>query len=721
MKNNMNLAVIVLNYNDPDNTNRYIKEIKNYKCVDKIVVIDNKSPDNSYEQLKKLSSNKVDVIISQENKGYAYGNNFAIKYLNEKYGEFKYIAISNPDVEVSEDAYNQCLKFLEAHDDVAIAAPRMYDINDNPHQLSGWKLRSLKGDIMDSSPALTTIFQKPHIERYDELYLSRDVAYVDCVAGSFFIIRHSAFKEVGYFDENTFLYFEEDILGNKLKSKKYKNVVLNTCKFKHFESVTIDKNMNYMRKFKNLQKSKMYYHKTYNFRCNKFYNKWKLIALYLITVLRPVEDKLKINKLVTKIKYFTFKGLKNKIKKPFIKLKSINKDNLKIKLVKLFIMIIQTILLPLTIIQRKLRRKPKVLYFSLVTWKWIKQRPHFVPLEISNSNKFKVDYRYQTLYDKYMPKDSNNYVKNDVELNKNFRIIPFKILPANTPKNIRKNTIRSILRTSFWNYDKIIITQPNQMDFFFMKVNKLKKVEFYYEAMDNYEAWEPNKAGYLEKQEKLIRNSKHLIVSAEKLKEKFMNMYNLDESFCTVIRNGYDKNTFKNWKKEKTEFNHPCVTYIGTIDDWFDFDNVVSYARKHKEVFFNIIGPINPNVKNRIEKIKEKNIIFPGPIEHHLVPQYINDSDVMMMPFLLNDVIEFVDPVKIYEYLYMKKPIVTSYWNELDQFKGLVNFYNKDNFESVLNKALESKFKETDKYKKIIHDSSWDNRLKDYIKILEEK
>ena len=37
----MNLAVVVLNYNDPDNTNRYIKEIENYKCIDKIVVIDN--------------------------------------------------------------------------------------------------------------------------------------------------------------------------------------------------------------------------------------------------------------------------------------------------------------------------------------------------------------------------------------------------------------------------------------------------------------------------------------------------------------------------------------------------------------------------------------------------------------------------------------------------------------------------------------------------------
>lgn len=712
MKNNNKLAVVILNYNDPENTLRYVNEIKNYKCIDRIVVIDNKSTDDSYKKLKKLASTKIDVIISEDNKGYAYGNNYAIRYLNEKYGEYKYITISNPDVKVSEDAYNQCLKFLEKNDDVAIAAPRMYDINDNPHQLSGWKLRSLKGDIMDSSPTLTTIFQKPHIERYDEAYLNSDVAYVDCVAGSFFIIRHEAFKQAGYFDENTFLYFEEDILGNKLKSLNYKSVVLNTCKFNHFESVTVDKNMNQIRKFKNLQKSKRYYHRTYNFRCNKFYNAWKLIFLDLITFFRPIEEKLKINKIVFKIKYFSFK-------KYFQKIKSMSKDEKILNTVKFLIMVIQTLLLPFTMFQKKLRRKPKVLYFSLVTWKWIKQRPHFVPLEIANSKKFRVDYRYQTLYDKYMPKDANNYVKNDVQCGSNFKIKPFKILPANTRKNILINSIRSILRTSFWNYDKIIITQPNQMDFFFMKVNKLKKVEFYYEAMDNYEAWEYDKNAYLNKQRKLIENSRHLIISAEKLKEKFVNMYNLNDDFCTVIRNGYDKSTFKKYEKVDTKFNHPCVTYIGTIDDWFDFDNVVDYAQKHRDITFNIIGPVNPAINDKISNIKEENIIFHGPIEHHLVPQYIKDSDVMMMPFLLNDVIEYVDPVKIYEYLYMKKPIISSYWDELKQFEGLVNFYKNDDFEKVLNKALKTKFKETDKYKKIITESSWENRLKEYIKILE--
>ena len=703
MKTQNNLAVIILNYNDPDNTIRYVDEIKNYSCIDRIVIVDNKSPDGSYQKLKKLEKDNIDVIETDGNKGYAYGNNYAVRYLNEKYGEYKYIAISNPDVNVPEDSYEKCLKCLDKNPKIAIAAPRMYDINDNPHQLSGWKIRTLKGDIMDSSPFLTSLIQKPHIERYDEEYLNKDMAYVSCVAGSFFIIRHKAFKEVGYFDEKTFLYFEEDILGTKLKEKKYKNVVLNTCKFNHFESVTIDKNMKFYKKFKNLQKSKRYYHLHYNFRCNKWYTKWKIIPLDFVTFFRPIEDKIHLEKLAGPLRNIYCNGIL-------------------IYLIKVLILLIQLLLLPISIITKKLRRKKKVLYFSLVTWKWIKQRPHFVAMNIADSGKYKVDYRYQALYDKYMPKDNHkNLVKNSVEKHKNFKIKPFKIFPANKKIRIKLNAILCIIKTSFWNYDKIILTHPNQIDFFFMRVQKLKKVDFYYEAMDNYEAWENDKPGYLLKQHRLISNSKHLIISAEKLKEKFIKMYDLKPEFCTVVRNGYDKNTFENYKEVETKLKKPSITYIGTIDDWFDFKNVSKYASKYPNIYFNIIGPMNPAVKKEIKKISTKNIIFHGPIEHHLVPKYIEDSDVMIMPFLINDVIEYVDPVKLYEYLYMKKPVVSSYWKELDQFDGLVYFYkNPSEFEKVLNKALEGNFKETKNYQELMKESTWNSRLIEYLKILEK-
>ena len=122
-----------------------------------------------------------------------------------------------------------------------------------------------------------------------------------------------------------------------------------------------------------------------------------------------------------------------------------------------------------------------------------------------------------------------------------------------------------------------------------------------------------------------------------------------------------------------------------------------------------------------MESINLKNVIIHGPIEHSLVPSYIENSNVMIMPFIINDIIEYVDPVKIYEYLYFKKNIVSSYWPELDQFNGLIYYYHSDNeFEQAVNSALTTKFKENKKYKEIIKESKWDNRLKVYLDTLED-
>lgn len=697
MKQN-NLAVIILNYNDSDSAIKYVNKIKKYKCIDKILLVDNQSPDNSYEKMLHLKSDKIDVILTDGNYGYAYGNNFGVRYLNEQYGEFKYIAISNPDVEVPQDSYVQCLEFLDKHKNVAICAPRMLDINGNKHQLSGWKVRSFRGDVHDSSTFITRKINKPHIERYPENYLNKKVAYVDCVAGSFFIIKHDIFKKMGYFDENTFLYYEEDILGTKLVHNGYKNVVLNTCNFKHYESVTVDKNMSYLNKYKNLQKSKRYYHLHYDKQVNKWYNKWKIIVLDLVTLQEILSIKL------NNLKY------SNKI------LTKIRNEGKRIIILKTFFLILTYLLWPIFQFMRLFRSKKRVLYFSLVTWKWIKQRPHFVALGLTE--KFKVDYTYQSLVKKYQPKENaKSYVNNKVQYD-NFKVKPFKIYPI-VPKFNRINTYRNFIRTSLYNYDNIIFTQPHQIDFFFLKLLKIKKTNIYYECMDNYIGWEQDRNEYEKKERILINYAKHVFVSSDKLMKMLSKKYGVDESKFTVIRNGYDGNLFANTKSVEVPLKKPCITYIGTIDEWFDFKSVTTFAKKHPDINLYIIGPCGATIKTNISKIKLKNVYFPGPIEHDLVPSYIMQSDAMFMPFKLNEIIEYVDPVKMYEYLYYKKPVISSYWDELKQFDGMVSFYSKtEEFETAVLNALNNPFVETKAYKKIIKESTWENRIKDYLKVI---
>ena len=69
------VAFVVLNYNDYAITSDYIKRINHYSVINHIVIVDNFSTDGSFEKLQLLASDKVDVIKTFANEGYASGNN----------------------------------------------------------------------------------------------------------------------------------------------------------------------------------------------------------------------------------------------------------------------------------------------------------------------------------------------------------------------------------------------------------------------------------------------------------------------------------------------------------------------------------------------------------------------------------------------------------------------------------------------------------------------
>ena len=89
--------MVIVNYNDYETTKRLLDNVKDYKVLKEIVVVDNKSTDNSLEELRKLKNKKITIIDSGENKGYSYALNVGCKYLIDKYKSLN-IVISNSDI-----------------------------------------------------------------------------------------------------------------------------------------------------------------------------------------------------------------------------------------------------------------------------------------------------------------------------------------------------------------------------------------------------------------------------------------------------------------------------------------------------------------------------------------------------------------------------------------------------------------------------------------------
>lgn len=262
----MKVAAIIVNYNDAQDTEKYVKNVSKYETINRIVVVDNLSTTmGAFEKLKELEDGKVTVIQTPKNGGYDYGNNFGVKYLESQNEEYDYIIISNPDIEIAEEAIKHCLDVIDKDEKIAVIAPRMFNKEDKPIRRSSWKMRTFWLDIVHSTRVLELVFYRIlRNGEYSEEDYENEILGVEVISGAFFIIRSNVLKEINYLDENVFLFYEEDILAKKLSEKNYKTISLNSEKFIHYESQTIGKTFNYYRKMSRLYKSKMYYHKNYN-------------------------------------------------------------------------------------------------------------------------------------------------------------------------------------------------------------------------------------------------------------------------------------------------------------------------------------------------------------------------------------------------------------------------------------------------------------------------
>lgn len=282
----MKVATILINYNDEENTLNLVKKLKEIKEISKIVVVDNCSPNKeSFEKIKKIESEKVYVIRADKNGGYNYGINFGVHFLENKNEQFDILMCSNTDIEISEEAIKECIKKLIENKNTGIVAPRMLNKQGKPIRRSSWRLRTFWRDIVHSTRLLELIFYSNlRSGEYLEEDYKKEALEVEAISGACFFIKYEVLKKINYLDKNVFLFYEEDILGHKLKDIGYKIYSLNNINFTHFESQSIGKTINYYKKMKQLFKSKMYYQKNYN-KINKFQS----FCFYILWIFRNIE------------------------------------------------------------------------------------------------------------------------------------------------------------------------------------------------------------------------------------------------------------------------------------------------------------------------------------------------------------------------------------------------------------------------------------------------
>ena len=203
------------------------------------------------------------MIQTESNRGYGSAINYGTNDVLKRYSD-AYIVISNADIVVSSEKDLITLtKGLEKKN-VGITAPTIIE-----HGIKnrGWKLPTPGQDILENLVYFGRKFQKKRM--YPESHYQKKTSVVDVVSGCVFLMKASTIHDAGYFDENVFLYYEENIMARKLETLQLKSVLYNDITFVHNHSVSIDKSVKRLNKYKILKKSQAYFEKYYN-HANRF-------------------------------------------------------------------------------------------------------------------------------------------------------------------------------------------------------------------------------------------------------------------------------------------------------------------------------------------------------------------------------------------------------------------------------------------------------------------
>lgn len=270
------ISIIVLNYNDSNTVIQFLKTFTTYRVINKIIVVDNCSTDNSWSNFENNPFQNVIYLKNENNNGYGAGNNVGIHYLLDNFPDTDKIIISNPDVYISE---LDLIKICDALDNgFAMSTGLIYNSNSDETNIElasnwCWDVPKYRDMIINNELIIYKFLRKyTKLSIYKNLVDYKLEKYIPtgAVPGCFFAIKTNVMREINLFDERTFLFGEETILGYKLFKIGKKVCVVNNTRILHKHSTSINKSIKEDKK-KNefLLNSQLLYLREY-LNCNSF-------------------------------------------------------------------------------------------------------------------------------------------------------------------------------------------------------------------------------------------------------------------------------------------------------------------------------------------------------------------------------------------------------------------------------------------------------------------
>ena len=140
--------------------------------------------------------------------------------------------------------------------------------------------------------------------------------------------------------------------------------------------------------------------------------------------------------------------------------------------------------------------------------------------------------------------------------------------------------------------------------------------------------------------------------------------------------------------KDIVSKGNPIIGYFGALAKWFDYELLKKVAKERPNYEIVLIGFLY-DISFKDSKIDElENVHYLGIVDYKELNQYSQYFTISTIPFLLNDITESTSPVKLFEYMAMGHPIVTTDMRECRKYKSVLIGKSHEDFIEKLDFAL---------------------------------
>ncbi|MDF2867737.1 MAG: glycosyltransferase [Gammaproteobacteria bacterium] len=130
------------------------------------------------------------------------------------------------------------------------------------------------------------------------------------------------------------------------------------------------------------------------------------------------------------------------------------------------------------------------------------------------------------------------------------------------------------------------------------------------------------------------------------------------------------------------------IGYFGALSAWVDFELIIKLASQNPDKYILLIGYVYDKTIDKYHLERYENIIITGTIPYHILPNYAQYFDVSVIPFLINETTLATSPLKLFEYMALGKPIVTTALPECRKYKSPFIANTHEEFITLVNQAL---------------------------------